>query len=185
MFERERLTVGTTTVVEHGVFHAGRGQWISFADGAACFVDAPVSFAAMFPNKPDAGTAAFAFRLLDWLRRNAGTGEVQGGLWVPLRPEQVKGCAVFAFDVAKPLEVETDVEIEHLRAPSGRDVILQARGPKDSVDRWVADYARRFPPQVYRSSFVDHPSEPGQRLVRVCRRRDDGLHLPFASPVDA
>lgn len=181
VFERERLTVGETTTLEYGVYHAGRGQWISFQDGAACFVDAPIPLAALFPKKPDAGTASFAFRLLDWLRQNAGTGEVKGGLWVPFQPEQVKGCGVFAFEVAKPLVVETDIEIEDLRAPSGRDIILQVRGPKDGVDRWVLDYARRYPPQVYRSSFVDHPAEPGQRMVRVTRRRDDGQHLPFGS----
>ncbi len=169
MFESELVQISTTNHAEYSLFHAGSGRWITIGDdgGIRFAADEPVSLTTFYES-PDVGAEDFAFQMLDWLREQAGTGEVIQDRYVDINPADLAAAGVCRFRGRRPVMIETGLEFNHdFRS---RDIVFEVRGPVSLVDDYIGKYAREFPPSRFQTTFSVQGSQHGNKTVRVMRR---------------
>lgn len=177
-FRDELLVIGHEVTTEFGIFSPGRGQWVGFDEKRVVFLDEPVSFKEVF-NREEAGTEAFAHRILQWMRRVSETGEVINGFTLDIPSWAVAGCQVVSFETKVPETMTTGLRF---RALNAKNVLFEIEGDPHEVEHWVDEYLQRYPRIKYETAVTPQRTQKRLRRVRIWRKSHDGSGLPWMYP---
>jgi len=153
-------------ITEFSIYHPLRRQWLAVGeDGGIRFdSDEPVSLREFY-TAPNVGSEAFAYGMLEWLRSQAGSGEVIQGRYVDVTEHDLSCAGVFAFSGAPPEEAE--LEFNH-RFRS-KHVLFEVSGTPQMVDAYLTQYETDFPPATFNTLFSVQQISPDKKTVRVFR----------------
>lgn len=149
--------------VEYGIMHMALKSCIIVDDNDRLTVGIgkePVSLRQHFPDNPEAGTEAFAWELLEWMK--AGGKPFQDGITLGVAPDGVRELSVIRI---RP-RGEPRFEVEVSMLPCS-DVLVDVRGDEQEVAAWKEDFEKRYPEKRFQTVAFD--LKPG--LVRAWRRQ--------------
>jgi hypothetical protein len=150
--------------VEYSIMASPVNKWVTIDhDGrlVLSFASEPPSMRLLFPDSEEAGSEAFAWSFLEWMR-DGGKSPIHG-VTIAISEATIRNCGVYRM---RKQQIEELPRVSYYPQESS-DILFDVGAPMENLSIWRASYLNRFPTRRFQTMIVEYADE----VLRVWRRR--------------